>query len=367
MSDAIKHPLTRRGVLAGGFAGAATFAVPHTAAAQQRVAPATSPPSPITVEARQISSFSKIGGGNRIGQLEFRGGLILTSSNSDFGGFSDLVIEADGRRILAVSDEGHWLSAEIDYDGAAPTGLSKVMIAPLLASSGKELSRKRDADAELMALLDGNLTNGTVLIGFERNHRIGRFPIVKGVLQPPAGYLKPPADAKRMKTNKGFEALAILRGGANNGAVIAFSERFPDPALTHSGWIWIKGEPLRIQLKDIGDFEVTAAAGLADGSLLILERRFRWLEGVKMRLRRIAAVDIAPGAVLDGEVLLETGMSAEIDNMEGLAVHQGARGETVLTLISDDNFNSFLQRTILLQFTLADERPSRAAAPSGGG
>ena len=52
-------------------------------------------------------------------------------------------------------------------------------------------------------------------------------------------------------------------------------------------------------------------------------------------------------------ILITADMSSEIDNMEGLAVHTGARGETVLTLISDDNFNALLQRTILLQFTLS--------------
>ena len=40
--------------------------------------------------------------------------------------------------------------------------------------------------------------------------------------------------------------------------------------------------------------------------------------------------------------------------MEGLGVHRGAGGETVLSLISDDNFNHFLQRTVFLQFTLHD-------------
>jgi hypothetical protein len=37
--------------------------------------------------------------------------------------------------------------------------------------------------------------------------------------------------------------------------------------------------------------------------------------------------------------------------MEALAVHRNAAGETILTLISDDNFNP-LQRTILLRFAL---------------
>jgi len=34
-------------------------------------------------------------------------------------------------------------------------------------------------------------------------------------------------------------------------------------------------------------------------------------------------------------------------------VHRGARGEVVVSLISDDNFNALLQRTVFLQFTLA--------------
>jgi hypothetical protein len=38
--------------------------------------------------------------------------------------------------------------------------------------------------------------------------------------------------------------------------------------------------------------------------------------------------------------------------MEGIGVHTGADGETIITLISDDNFNPLLQRTILLQFAL---------------
>jgi hypothetical protein len=60
---------------------------------------------------------------------------------------------------------------------------------------------------------------------------------------------------------------------------------------------------------------------------------------------------VQPGALVDGPVLIDVGMSHEIDNMEGLSVHRSPRGEVVLTLISDDNF-SVLQRTVLLQFVM---------------
>jgi hypothetical protein len=40
--------------------------------------------------------------------------------------------------------------------------------------------------------------------------------------------------------------------------------------------------------------------------------------------------------------------------MEGIAVHRNARGETIISLMSDDNFLPF-QRTLLLQFALVGE------------
>jgi hypothetical protein len=39
--------------------------------------------------------------------------------------------------------------------------------------------------------------------------------------------------------------------------------------------------------------------------------------------------------------------------MEGIDVHLTPEGDTVLTMISDDNF-SLLQRTLLLQFKLVE-------------
>ena len=60
---------------------------------------------------------------------------------------------------------------------------------------------------------------------------------------------------------------------------------------------------------------------------------------------------LKPGAIVDGEILIDVDFAYEIDNMEGIAVHRNAAGETILTLISDDNFNP-LQRTILLRFAL---------------
>jgi hypothetical protein len=123
------------------------------------------------------------------------------------------------------------------------------------------------------------------------------------------------------------------------GSLVAFAERFTRGSGYHTGWIWVQGVPRQIHLRDDDGFNITDAAGLPDGGLLILERYFRWTSGVKMRIRRLSAADIKPGAKLVGRTLVEADSGFEIDNMEGIAVHRGATGETVVTLISDDNFN----------------------------
>ena len=58
-------------------------------------------------------------------------------------------------------------------------------------------------------------------------------------------------------------------------------------------------------------------------TLIVLERRFRFSEGVKMRIRKIAASDIKPGAVLMGSVLFAANGKLGINNMEGIAAHRG--------------------------------------------
>ena len=345
--------ISRRQLLAGGV-GALLMHVAMAPGLQATMA--SDVIEPLEIKARSLDYFAKLHPTQRrFGRLEFRGGLVLTSEHKSFGGLSDLVMSGDGQRALIISDEGHWISAEMVYDGTRPAGLRSARIGPLRSAKGQELVRKRNSDAEAIALLDGTLARGTLLIGFERNHRIGRFPVIDGAVQAPVGYLKMPDDARRMKSNKGIEAVTVLQGGSYKGSVLGIAERYPDPQGHHTGWIWGRGEPRRFAVLDMGEFDITSAAALGDGSVLMLERRFRWTEGVKMRLRHLPAARIAPGAMIEGETLVEADMTYEIDNMEGLAIHTGPRGETVLTMVSDDNFNAMLQRTILLQFTLHAE------------
>ncbi|MFZ1104342.1 MAG: esterase-like activity of phytase family protein, partial [Hyphomicrobiaceae bacterium] len=313
-------------------------------------------PRPIQVSARALPHFQPSRSGvRRFGDLEYRGGMVLTSPSEHFGGWSGLVMDTDGKRLLSVSDVGSWMTAEVQHDDAgAPTGLARARIGPLLALRGRPLRNKREQDAEAVALLDGSLERGTLLVGFERLHRIGRFPVRGGEVLAPSDYIDRPSEARRMPTNQGFEAVAVLQAGPLRGSIVAFAERFTRGSGYHTGWIWTRGRAQRFQLQDIDGFNITDAAGLPDGGLLVLERYFRWLSGVHMRIRRLGPSEIRPGARLTGHTVVQVDSGHAIDNMEGLAVHRGARGETVVSLISDNNFRTVLQRTVLLQFTLVE-------------
>lgn len=351
--------VTRRRVL-GGLSAGACIALSRPAAAQDDgPGEALTSVQPIEVSARPIAHFERSRpDAKRFGDLEFRGGLVLTSPAAHFGGWSGLVTAADGRSLLSVSDTGSWLTAELAYRGSTPTGLTRARIGPLQAVGGRPLRDKREQDAESLALVEGTLARGTVLIGFERVHRIGRFPVRDGLLQAPSGYVRLPPEAARMPANQGLEALAVIQAGPLQGSLVAFAERFTRGSGYHTGWLWVRGEPQRIHLQDVDGFNITDAAGLPDGGLLVLERHFRWTTGVKMRIRSLSPAEIAPGARLIGRTVVEADSGYEIDNMEGIAVHRGQRGETIVSLISDDNFNHLLQRTVFLQFTLLGDNGS---------
>lgn len=353
LSPSRSQPCTRRQFLAALSSTVATASLlPLSTAA--RASDELARELALDVSASDIANFQPgKTGATQFGKLEYRGGMALQSSFKHFGGLSGLLIAPDGKGLLAVTDVGNWLSAEIVYAEERPVALRNCLMGPLLDARGHPLRDKKQQDAESLTLLDGTLERGTVLVGFERRHRLTRYPVKGGKLLAPAGpemVLIP--EMKRMPDNQGFEAVAVLKGGPHKGALIAFAERFTRGSGYHTGWIWIGGEAKRLHLKDMDGFDITDAAGLDNGDLLVLERRFRWTEGVQMRVRRLRAAQIAPGARLSGEILIQADGDFQIDNMEGLSVHRDARGRQVLTMISDDNFNPLLQRTLLLQFTL---------------
>jgi hypothetical protein len=229
-------------------------------------------------------------------------------------------------------------------------GLDDVEAAPVLNSEGRPITEKRLwYDTESLAR-DGSL----LYVGLERVNQIMRFDFAKGGTRARGEVLPVPPAVRKLPYNKGLEALVFVpKGQPLAGALIAISERGLDADGNLIAFLIGGPSPGQFSVRRTEKFDISDAVLLPSGELLILERKFSWFTGINIRIRSIPLKSIAPGALVDGPVLFDADLGHEVDNMEGLDAHVTADGETVLTMVSDDNF-SLLQRTLLLQFTLAE-------------
>jgi hypothetical protein len=303
----------------------------------------------IQIEAKPIDQFEPSNPGRKLfGSLEFRGGLELTCAYEHFGGFSAMRIQPDGANFIALSDRAFWLRGRIVYKGIHPAGIQSAVMAPVLDGSGKAATRW---DTESIAD-DGEW----LYVGIEGINSIMRFDYGKKGLAARAESVSVPSGIKGLPDNKGLEAMVFVpRKLPLGGTLIALSERGLDKSGNLKAFLIGGRKPGRFAVKRTDEYDMSDAALLPNGDLMILERKFFVLQGVFMRIRRIRLGDIRPGALVDGPVLIEANMRNQIDNMEALCVHQGRSGEIILTLMSDDNFSA-IQRTVLLQFALVDAK-----------
>lgn len=313
--------------------------------------PAHAQTSSVEVKARPIESFDPRDPTHlRYGALEFRSGLILTSPFRGFGGLSGLRLDRKGEQFIAISDKGNWFTGRLAYRGKSLAGLADVKSAPLLDSDGKKLTARRWFDSESLAL-DGSV----VYVGYERVNQILRFDFSKGGIRSRGEVLPVPPGIADLPFNKGLEALVFVpKGQPLAGSLIAISERGLDPSGNILGFLIGGPSPGQFTVRRTENFDVSDAVLLPSGDLLLLERKFSVLEGVGIRIRRVPIKSVVPDAVIDGPSIFAVDLGYEVDNMEGIDAHVTEDGDTVLTMVSDDNF-SMIQRTLLLQFTLVGE------------
>jgi hypothetical protein len=351
--------ISRRRLLRSA-AGLSVIALPGMARAQHATQPPPKPlppdefsvaaPVSIEVNARPIRSFDPSDRSRvRFGSLEFRSGLVLTSRFPGFGGLSGWRLDPKGERFISFSDKGTWFTGRIVYQGREMTGLADVEAAPMLGSDGKPITARGWFDSESIAL-DGSF----VYIGLERVNQVLRFDFSKGFTRSRGEVVPLPAAAAKLPFNKGLEALVFVpKGLPLAGTLIAISERGLDPQGNLIAFLVGGPSPGQFSVRRTEQFDVSDAMLLPTGDLLVLERKFSLVSGVGIRIRRIALSSVEPGAVVDGPSIFDADLGYEIDNMEGIDAYVTPDGDTVLTLVSDDNF-SIIQRTLLLQFTLVD-------------
>ena len=139
----------------GTAAGLSIFAAPRIVDAEpaKRGAVAefsVTAPASIEVNARPLPLFDpRDRSRTRFGALEYRSGLVLTSSFPGFGGLSAFrFLDPKGERFISVSDQGAWFTGRIVYSGRAMAGLSDVEAAPLLFTDGKPITEYGWYDSE---------------------------------------------------------------------------------------------------------------------------------------------------------------------------------------------------------------------------
>ncbi len=316
------------------------------------VQPAIADNSAISVSSSP-RGFARFGNASLPSGLTFLGGLTLTSDNRHFGGFSGLEVSRDGKRFVSVSDRGHWLTGRFVYAGGRLTGIADTRLAPILNHNGNNDGRDSRSDAEAVAAWNSSGLKGKMIVGFERRERVEQFNLSKHGFKAKAKRLKSPKAISQGQRNGELEALGRFSEGPLKGWLVAISERNFAKDDSLRGWLWRGGKTREFHIPRHEDYLVTGLAILPGGrEIITVERSFKRPVLVGMALRRFSVDDLQKRNTGPGKLLFSGKLTSyQIDNMEGIAAHRDETG-TIITVISDDNFNTSVQSTVMFQFRL---------------
>ncbi len=300
-----------------------------------------------------------------VGKLHYMGGLKITSSKRYFGGISSFVVSPEGDQILGISDRGLWLIADLVYgQNNHLADIENARMAPLKQLSGKI---KPARDAEALTAVDG----AGYVVSFESPHTLRYFQATHAYNYDSLFFASAqkvtfapilPNSFASLPKNLGIEALTTLP----DGRMLAFSENTltkKDKTFSQ-GWLIGHGKVEKLGFEVSPSYRPTDMATLPNGDILVLERHFSLAKGMAARLTRISAKLINTDKIIKGEVIADLAYPFNLDNMEALAVRENAKGEIIIYIMSDNNYNR-LQRNILMMFKL-DEGIKKAAEQKSG-
>ncbi len=322
--------------------------------------------SAIVLSATSIPLNHKDASITAVGSLHYLGGLKITSPNRQFGGISSFVVSPDGRQLLGVSDSSRWFVADMIYnDNNHLIDIKNAHMAPIKNLDGPQKSNALDAEA--ITAVDG----AGFVVSFESPHTLRYFQasrpfeynsLFSAVAQKVNFAPELPRTYASLPKNLGIEALTTLP----DGRMLALSEETTVNGGIEQARGWIIGhgkiEPLRYETST--SYRPTDMATLPNGDILVLERHFSLAKGMAARLTRLPALSIKAGQSVKGKIIADLAFPFNLDNMEALAVRQNDLGETIIYIMSDNNYNR-LQRNILMMFKIA--APIKKAADNING
>ncbi|WGW04705.1 esterase-like activity of phytase family protein [Tropicibacter oceani] len=272
----------------------------------------------------------------------YLGSYTWRSGDAELGGLSGIEITDNGMGFVALSDRAKLVKGSFTRDKTRITGVQNAGWQALRDPKGQPL-KDALADSEGLALAD----DGTLFISFEWRHRVWAYsPGGKATALPRA------QDFKGLQANSGLEALAIDA----RGRLYTLPERSgqmtrPFPVWRFDGKGWSQPFSLR---RDAGFLPVGADFG-PDGWFYLLERQFTGY-GFRSRVRRF---DVTGDKVHREETLLES-PALRHDNLEGISVWRANDGTIRMTMVSDDNFRPFLQRTEFVEYAVTESLASQS-------
>jgi hypothetical protein len=282
----------------------------------------------------------------RVGALIFRGGLELRSRDAAFGGFSGLEVLEDGR-LLAVSDQGVWLEAQLMLDASNTlVGITGARLALMRDETGAPFADKEAGDAEGLT----QLADGRFAVSFEQTQTLRIYDFNRdgpfGAAQ--AGPVL--AGVARLPNNVGLEAIAV----DGDGALIIGAEG--DGASTPLWRAPLEAtEPVaaRASYRPEPGYALTGLDRLPGGGLVAVERFYAPVIGPRVRITRFTEAAANADGIVAPEELARLAPLLPVDNFEAVAAIAMPDGATRLYILSDDNFSD-RQRTLLLAFDIAN-------------
>lgn len=330
--------------------------------AAQVPAPRTLAPGPVDITGVPFALDPADPARTTFGTLRFAGGLVLTARYPQFGGVSGISVDASGDRLLAVTDAGTWLAADLASDAEGRlTGIGNGRAGIIEDARGRPLAGGRRWDAEALSPLRRGQTSGRYLIGFERDDRVEEYAF-NGRRMLRIARLATGDYFAGVQNNEGPEGVAVLPGGGS----LIFAEVKRDAEGRDVGLIRAPDGTLsRFTLKRPHRGSIVGAEALPGGRIALLYRYFERFPPVLETAIAILPRPPEPDETVEPALVFASTPGLAIDNWEGIAAHTDAAGRTVLTIISDDNFNGF-QRTLLMRFVMPDDgadAPGETARP----
>lgn len=302
--------------------------------------------------ALQITATPIALGVEQAGRLRFRGGLVLTSEDGEFGGLSGFEV-LDGNRLLILNDDAEWFEARLVLDeSGALVGFADLRYALMLNERGAWFPNKDTGDSEGLT----QLRDGRFAASFEGTQSIRIFDMNRDGPFGPSGFGPPLAGTEGLPVNAGLEAIATL----SDGSLLVGAEGGERPTTP----LWrvpldataptrpLIGFPLQ------DGYSLTGMDRAPDGGVVAMERFYAPVIGARARIAYFpeSALDAGGDVLPNVEILAELAPPIPVDNFEGIATARNADGSTRIYILSDDNYQA-RQRTLIYAFDVVSDTP----------